>query len=236
MSDGAELRLSKSSIDLWFECAYAWYLAYVRRVPGEPSVHMAVGKIFHAGIEAHWKGEDALGATLAAAEAAWASMPGLDAEGRATALADAQGLLSTYLAKIAPKFTPSLVEARFLIRVDGVLVSGTIDAADDDVHDTKSTSTPSKVDPKRHEVEMTIYRHGFRALTGRLPQRLILDVVGRNGRAAQKEVQPDDQGMADVIGLAAKGIMSGAFPPTGVRTGTCVRCPYLEKECPYGRV
>lgn len=232
-----ELRLSKSSLDLWGDCNYAWMLAYVYRIKGAPTLHMIQGRAVHAGIEAHWKGEDALERVRTAFAADVASVPDVDPAMAVEALQEAVGLVSTYVAKIAPTFTPKLVEARFLIRVNGILVSGAIDAADDDVHDTKSTSTPSKVDPKRHEIEMSIYHMGFEALTGKPPGKLLLDIVGRNGRAATKEVAEDRRGAAEYLGYVAGKINAGEFEPTGARTGQCVYCPYaVDNFCKYARV
>lgn len=227
-----ELRLSKSSIDAFLECNYAWYLGAVLRIKGAPTLHMIAGRAVHAGIEAHWKGEDHVEATVASWDSDLASTGLEGTEEAAASFLDALRLVGTYIDKIAPTFTPSLVEAKFMIRVDGVLVSGTIDAADENVHDTKTTSTPSKVDPKLHRVEMTIYGWGAQSLTGKSPGKLLLDVVGRNGRTKTAEVEPDPAGTAEVIGYVARKIGEGTFEPNGARTGQCFRCPYAVR-CSY---
>lgn len=238
MTDGAELILSKSAIDTFLRCGYSWMLGYVHRIKAAPSLDMAVGTAVHAGAEAHWRGDDPVAATTAALTRETALISGLTLDGLQGAVTAAQTMTATYLAKIVPTFpvAPSLIEADFLIRVDGTLVSGRIDAADGDVHDTKTTSTPSKVDPAQHRLGMSIYGHGFAALTGAKPGRLVLDVVARNGRWKTAEVEPDDQGMADAIGLVAGEIMRGNFTPTGALNGSCGRCPYFERECSLGRI
>jgi hypothetical protein len=83
---------------------------------------------------------------------------------------------------------------------------------------------------------MSLYRHGYRALTGRWPGRLILDVIARNGRWKQVEVQPDDQEMTTAIALTRTGILKGEFEPTGASTGRCARCPYSTGACTYARL
>lgn len=230
-----ELRLSKSSLDTYLECGYAWYLGHVLRLKASPTLHMIAGRAVHAGIEAHWKGEDHVEALQAAWDGDVASTGLEGTDEAAESFLDALRLVGTYIDKIAPTFTPTLVEAKFLIRVDGVLVSGAIDAANDDVHDTKTTSTPSKVDPKLHRVEMTIYGWGAQSLTGRPPGLLLLDVVGRNGRVKQAVVEPDPAGASEVIGYVARKIGEGTFEPTGARTGQCHRCPYANR-CSYAVV
>lgn len=225
---GAELILSKSAIDLWGRCNRAWMYAYAYRVPGAPNLDMAIGTAVHAGAEAHWKGEDPDSATRKALARELALIPAL-ASGEATgALVDALAMTRLYLDKIVPTFTPTLVEKDFLIRVDGQLVSGRIDAADGDVHDTKTTGTPSKVDPKAHRLGMTLYRWGYRALTGNLPGRLLLDVVAKNGRWKIAEVEPDEQGTAEVVGMVARGVNAGDFAPTGASRGACHSCAYVS--------
>lgn len=227
MPDGAELRLSKSSIGEWLRCHYAYFLHYVLRWHGAATPDMLSGRVAHVGIEALWRG---MNPTAVMRDAAAAENP--DPVFVDAVLRDARPLVATYAAKIVPTFTPTHIEARFAIRVDGVIVAGAIDAADDTtVHDTKTTSTPSKVDPERHRVEMSIYHHGARSL-GLHPERLILDVIGRNGRTKSVPVEPDEQGMAEMIGYIAKEVRAGNFEPNGARTGACHGCGFA-RACPY---
>jgi len=230
MSDGQELVLSKSSWAVFLRCAHAWLLAYVYRIGGRPSVDMAIGTAVHAAVQAYWEHRPDAPAVLR--NTLRRELGQIDPE----ALEAANTMYLAYLRSIAPTFTPTIIERDFLIRVDGVLVSGRIDAADDaDVHDTKTTSTPSKVTPDEHSIGMTAYAYGYRALTGRLPKRLLLDVVAKNGRAAVKEVQRDDQGLADVVGHVARKINEGSFEPTGARTGQCPSCTFVA-ICKFAKV
>lgn len=232
MTDGQELILSKSAIDSWLRCHKAWLYAYAFRIPGAPNLDMAVGTAVHAAVEAHWKGKNPEKALAMAMSRELALIPGLIPILAAGAVADALRLWRTYLANIAPTFIPTLIEADFLIRINGVLVSGRIDVGtEDDVRDTKTTSTPSKVDPKSHGLGMSLYAHGYAALTGRQPKRLLLDVVGKNGRFAVKEVERDDAGTAEVVGMVAKGINAGDFRPTGAASGQCYGCSF-RAICP----
>lgn len=234
---GQPLILSKSSMEVYGTCKRQWLYCYVYRIPGAPNLDMAVGTAVHAGAEAHWKGADPVEATTAALAHETALIPGLTVDEFQQAVTDAQAMTQTYLAHIVPTFPvpPTIIEQDFLISVDGVLVSGRIDVADGDVHDTKTTSTPSKVTAERHSLGMTIYRHGYRVLTGKFPGRLVLDVVAKNGRWKVLEVEPDDQGMAEVVGLVAKGINAGDFAPTGAARGACYSCPF-QAICSYAKL
>lgn len=227
MTEGAELILSKSSIDAWLSCHYKWFIGYVWRIGGAPSLDMAVGTAVHAGVEAYWNGNDHVEATRMALQREVALMDAVSADEVARAVVDAHAMTKTYVEKIAPTFRPTMVEQDFLIRVNGQLVSGRLDAASEtEVHDTKTTSTPSKVTPDQHRLGMTLYSWGYRALTGHLPEKLQLDIVAKNGRWAVKEVEPDYAGTAEVVGLVADGIKSNDFRPTGAAVGECPRCPY----------
>jgi RecB family exonuclease len=236
MPDGQELVLSKSAIDAWDRCHKAYLYGYVYRVPGAPNLDMAVGTAVHAGVEAYWKGKGPVDATEAALYNELASMPAVPKDEVKQALVDARAMTRTYLVQIVPTFPkpPTLVERDFLIRVNGTLVSGRIDCATEDpdeVRDTKTTSTPSKVTPERHQLGQTLYAWGFAAIAGRMPTRLLLDCVGKNGRVAVKEVEPDYAGAAEVVAMVAKGVNEGDFRPTGAAAGACYSCPY-RTICP----
>jgi RecB family exonuclease len=236
MTSGAELILSKSSIEVWLACHKRWAYGYMYRVPGAPNLDMLIGTATHAGVEAYWKRQPPYDAT----RRAFVYEGPLDAtttsETVVAALFDALAMTKLYIEKIAPTFAkpPTLIERDFLIRVNGTLVSGRIDCATEDpdeVRDTKTTSTPSKVTPERHQLGQTLYAWGFAAITGRMPTRLLLDCVGKNGKVAVKEVEPDYVGAAEVVAMVAKGIQEGDFRPTGAASGACYGCAY-RTICP----
>jgi hypothetical protein len=236
LPDGAELILSKSSIDEWMRCHKAWMFGYAYRIKGAPNLDMFVGTLLHGMVEGYWRGTDPEKALVATWDREVQSMDPLASDEVSRCLADARGLFQTYLDKIVPTFPkpPTLIERDFLIRVNGTLVSGRLDCATEDpdeVRDTKTTSTPSKVTPERHQLGQTLYAWGFAAITGRMPARLLLDIVGKNGRVAVKEVEPDFAGAAEVVGMVAKGIREGDFAPTGAAKGSCWSCPY-QAICP----
>lgn len=235
MTEPVELILSASSIKSYLDCGYRWYLGNVLRVPARPSMAMLMGTAVHAGAEA-WHKRSPVRVEEVIRRSYGAEVDSVAAPGSQEAL---EGLVAAvkayrvYQQNIVPLLgAPVLVEAPFAIRVDGTLVTGQIDFADADVHDTKTTETPSKVRAEYHRLQLSIYRHGYRALTGHWPGRLILDIIGMNGRWKQMEVEHDDREMADAVGLASHGIIAGNFEPTGATSGACRHCPYLE-TCRY---
>jgi CRISPR/Cas system-associated exonuclease Cas4 (RecB family) len=226
------LVLSASSIKVWLQCGRRFYYDQVLRILGRPNMAMAVGTAVHAGVEATHKGLDATGATETAFAGEMTKMGGSVVDDPVVAFRDAEMMLALYRAKVAPTFKPTIVEREFVIRANGVLVSGQIDAADDDVRDTKTTANLSKFRPQKHRLQLNLYRLGYRAITGRWPGRLLLDVLARNGRYKQVEIEVDEGEVADVLMLVSSAIMRGDYEPTGALNGSCARCPYLE-ICPY---
>lgn len=231
----APLILSASSISAYLRCGHAWLMGNIWRVPAAPNMAMAVGTAVHAGVEQFWKGlPDPVGTTQGAFRRELESMPTFDKREGEQGIVDAHNMLKVYFEKIAPTFRPTIVEKAFVMDIQGILVSGQIDAADEDVHDTKTTATLSKFRPERHRLQMTIYKLGYAVLTGRAPRRLLLDVIARNGRWKTVEIEPDVNEFMGVLGLVQTGIMRGEFPPNGALNGSCARCPYLE-ICDYAR-
>jgi hypothetical protein len=153
-------------------------------------------------------------------------------------LMDAERMLAVYRREVAPTFKPWLVEAPFTAKVNGVILSGTIDGADDDVRDLKTTAGKTingrkpRFDPANYDIQMTLYRFGYKALTGRWPRRLLLDVLTRRGTYRQYEREPKNGDALDALGVARDGILRGEFDANGALNGSCFYCPYIE-VCDY---
>lgn len=237
MSEPSELVLSASSLKSWLTCGRKYWYEQVLRVPGAPNMAMAIGTAVHAGIEALHKGENLprlnVGLGLAAEIGKMSPLP--SSEECQQASDDALTMFEMYQEKVAPTFRPTMIERSFVIRVNGTLVSGQIDAADEDVHDTKTTATLSKFRPEKHRLQLNLYRMGFRSITGRNPARLLLDVLARNGRYKQVEIDVDEGEAVDVIALASRAILSGDYEPTGTLNGSCPRCPFSQ-ICEFSEV
>jgi RecB family exonuclease len=225
-----DLILSSSSISSYLQCHYRYLLGNVYRIGGGQSIAAALGTSVHAAVEAFWgtsplRPQAVLERVLTAE---LAKVPILD-EAPAAVLLDGQRMLRTYISTVAPTFTPTMVEKTFVITVDGAVVAGTIDTADDsDVRDIKTTSMISKFDALAHTLQLTLYSLGYRVLTGHPPRKLLLDVLPRGGRVTyrQYEVQPEMNELIDVLGLVRDGILREDWDPTGAIGGACHYCPY----------
>lgn len=233
-----ELVLSASSVNAYWKCHYAWKLSNVLRIPAVGNLAMALGQSVHQAIEAIFtsplRPENVLRAAFIKETA---GLPTEEMNSDPGALADGQAMLATYTREVLPTYHPTLVEAPFTIRTEGILLSGVIDNADEDVHDVKTTSLISRFRPENHQFQLTLYHWGYAALTGRAPRRLLLDVLPRGGkiRHRQIEVKPAHGDAIDLIRLTASSIMRRDYSPTGALNGSCERCPY-RLSCQFSTV
>lgn len=232
------LILSTSSMSSYLRCRYMYLLSSVYRVPGAQSMAAVLGIAVHAAVEALWtspkRPETALRASFATE---LTQVPRPYEEPPEAALADGVRMLGTYMTKVAPTFKPTMVEERFLITVDDVALSGVIDQADDDdVHDLKTVSMISKFHPEDYVSQLSLYSIGYKAMTGRAPRRLLLDVLPRGGRVAyrQIEVQPEIGELMDVVGVVSDGIIGEDYEPTGATNGACHWCAY-KSICQFAK-
>jgi hypothetical protein len=231
-----EIVLSASSVDTYWKCHWRWALANLYRLPSRPTLPMILGTVVHAAAEAIFTSPLSPVSVLRTAfirETAGLSAQEMNAD--PGALSDGEAMLATYMREVVPTFTPTMTEAPFTIRAEGTIITGIIDAADEnDVHDTKTTALISKFRPESYSVQMTLYSWGYAALTGRAPKRLLLDVLPRGGKVTyrQVEVQPAHGEVRDLIRLTVSAIMQRDFSPTGLLNGSCQFCPYT-KVCEF---
>jgi len=238
VSDG-EIILSHSSIAEYWKCHHRYYLNSVLRLPGVGNLAMALGTAVHAAAEAIYTSPLKPLAVLRRSFAAeTAGLPAQEMSDDPGALGDGETMLATYQREVVPTFHPTMNERAFTVRAEEVLLTGIIDAADDeDVHDTKTTSLISKFHPESYQVQMTIYHWGYTAITGHAPKRLLLDVLPRGGkvRYRQVEVKPAHGEVRDLVRLTAHGIMQRDWTPTGALSGACAYCPF-RTSCEFSNV
>jgi hypothetical protein len=234
-----DLILSTSSISAYLRCHYAYFLGYVWRWKGQQNVAAAIGQAVHAGVEAMHKEE---GLFLIAAKEAWdlesANVPQADLEADPDAFSDALRMLDVYESEVLPTFHPFLVEAPFSVRVDGVIITGTIDAADEDLRDTKTTAGKTingrkpNFDPANHDLQLSLYRLGYWGLTGKYPRRLLLDVLTRRGTYRQYQREPRTADAISTLGVVRDGIVREEYDPNGALNGSCGYCSFSAR-CGY---
>ena len=231
--------LSTSAVSSYLRCHYQYALGYVYRLRGAQNMAAAIGTAVHSGIEAAHKSLPAEDALRASFEEQMASVPISEAIADPDALPDALRMLRVYQEEVMPTFHPTLIEAPFTAKVAGVILSGILDGADEDVRDTKTTAgktingrKPSSFTPASYDLQLSIYALGYKALTGKLPRRLLLDVLTRRGTYRQYE-RPMKIGEAvDTLGIVRDGIDRGDFDPTGAYSGACRWCQFAA-TCKY---
>lgn len=246
----ADLVLSASSLDAYDDCHYRWYLQYVESHQGEQSVAAAIGIAVHYAIEQHYKAvmlDEPLPAkvlddtyrTQYALETAGIADPELPLD---KAVKWGSRALTTYLEDVAPNVVPTLIEQGGLLQVDGVLVSGHLDVADDRriVRDTKIKGNKPR-DPRRYLRAFTIYALIYRDLMDTVESDVQLDVIVRLKRDRPYHVPYNYGGSVSDHDIAitaaslqrvANGIAKGDYRPTGLEEGACKYCP-VKTVCDY---
>jgi hypothetical protein len=226
--------LSASSIATYLKCHRMYLYSNIYRVSGGQNLAAALGTAVHAAVETLWtspkRPETALERAFAR-ELALVPLP--YEEPPENVLRDAKRMYTVYVQKVAPTFTPTLIEEKVTGLVHGIAISGTLDAADEDVHDLKTTSMMSKFDPKGYGLQLNLYRLLYKVATGGWPRKLLLDVLPRRGNYTYKqvEVKVETGELLDVLGLVQAGIMAEDYRPTGAINGACRFCTYA-RICP----
>ena len=233
------LILSASAVSTYLRCGHRYLLTYIYRKQGAQNMAAAIGQAVHAGVEALHHGQPSENALQEAWEHEVASIPTADIKADPDALEDAYRMLRVYTEEVFPTFHPTLVETPFSIMVEGVILTGVLDGADDDVRDLKTTAGKTingrkpHFGPENHDMQLAFYDLGYRGLTGRRPKRLILDVLTRRGTYRQYVRQPKIGEALDALRIARDGINREEFEPTGALNNSCAWCPFAAKECPY---
>ena len=234
------LVLSTSSVTEYLRCHHRYFLGHVYRMRGAQSVPAAIGQAVHAGVEAMHKGQPPENALQRAWDEESANVPPEELAADHEALADARKILEVYRREVLPRFHPTLVEAPFAVKVEGIIISGTIDAADDDVHDTKTTAGKTingrkpRFDAANYDLQLALYKLGYKGLTGTWPKRTVLDVLTRRGTYREIEREPSVRDALDVVGVVRDGLARGDFEPTGALNGACNWCAYAIR-CAYAK-
>ena len=229
------LVLSTSSVTEYLRCHHRYFLGHVYRMRGTQSVPAAIGQAVHAGVEAMHKGQPPENALQRAWDEESANVPPEELAADHEALADARKILEVYRREVLPRFHPTLVEAPFAVKVEGIIISGTIDAADDDVHDTKTTAGKTingrkpRFDAANYDLQLALYKLGYKGLTGTWPKRTVLDVLTRRGTYREIEREPSVRDALDVVGVVRDGLARGDFEPTGALSGSCAYCPFAAR-------
>lgn len=231
------LVLSTSSVTEYLRCHHRYFLGHVYRMRGAQSVPAAIGQAVHAGVEAMFRAGPVT--AQKALQRAWdeesSNVPPEELAADPEALADARKILAVYQREVAPRFHPTLVEAPFAVKVEGIIISGTIDAADEDVHDTKTTAGKTingrkpRFDAANYDLQLALYRLGYKGLTGSWPRRTVLDVLTRRGTYREIEREPSVRDALDVVGVVRDGLARGDFDPTGALSGACNWCPFAAR-------
>ena len=268
LRDG-ELILSASSVGTYLRCPKQWEFAYVYKERRAPTIKQALG------IAAHDAYDRDMTAKLATGEN-WPESLVLDAfstsydakwrEGFTRLKADEEDpgeakdqqirVVRMYRRNLAPLIEPIMVEQSFMIEVNDVLYSGTLDLASIDrmmvnpdtiretikVRDWKNTAQKPS-DTSKYVFGMIGYALGYRAITGTPEDEVQIDYLVRYKKqypgyfpvSSGGPVGPSAiDSFATTLREVRDSIMKGSFFPAGLQNGACSWCGY-KAICPAFR-
>jgi putative RecB family exonuclease len=185
--------LSPSKVSSFTDCALAFRLNAIDRIPEPPSPHTAKGTLVHAALERlfwhHEAGSRSAEAAHAEVDHAWAALEddpefaglGLDETQRRAFVADAHGLVDNYLRLEDPDAVDTVgVELSLEAHLDGPVLRGIIDRLDIGpdgelvVVDYKTGRVPSERNEQARLGGVHFYALLCEAVLGRRPARVRL--------------------------------------------------------------
>jgi putative RecB family exonuclease len=185
--------LSPSKVSAFTDCALAFRLSAIDKLPEPPAPATVKGTLVHGALERlfwhHARGERTADAAHGALDDAWAAMQGepeleelgLGPDERATFVADAHGLVDNYLRLEDPDAVDAIgVELSLEADIGGPRLRGIIDRLDRDpdgelvVVDYKTGRVPSEQNERARLGGVHFYALLCEAVLGRRPARVRL--------------------------------------------------------------
>ena len=259
-----ELILSASSVSTYLRCPKQWEFAYIFKERRPPTIKQGLGIAAHTAYDYDLTGKLATGEN-------WPKDLVLDAfsteydkmwtEGFANLKADPDDeedpgaakdqqlrVIEKYVDDLAPDIDPVMVEEDFILDVDGMLYSGTMDLASRlwvavdaetereqvKVRDWKNTAQKPS-DTSNYVFGMIGYVLGYRALSGKTEDEAQIDYLVRykkkepgyfpvssGGPVSARAIE----GFATTLRDVSDSIMKGSFFPAGLQNGACSWCGF----------
>lgn len=261
-----ELILSASSVTTFLRCGKQWEYAYVWRERRAPTIKQALGIAAHDAYDKdltaklvtgeNWPEDMVVDAFTTEYDRMWRdgfTSIKEDDEDPGKAKDQQIRVVRKYRTDLAPLIEPVMVEQSFIIDVDGILYSGTLDLAsihrlvvDPDtvreqikVRDFKNTAQkPSSTG--NYVFGMIGYALGYRSIAGTPEDEIQIDYLVRYKKqepgyfpvSSGGPVGPRAiEGFAMTLREVFDAIMAGRFVANGIQNGACSWCGY-KPICP----
>ncbi len=226
---GEVLSLTPHQIDDYLTCPENFRYLYILEVPQLPKPALMYGSLIHGVINQYYlqrkAGKTNLDQLLAMVPGLWRSDGFISAGQEQRRLEQAKATIKRFFAReetatVIPthsekEFQVEIPEYKVIVRgrFDAVYVApdGTVEIRD---FKTSQVEDSDKADEKaKSSVQLAIYALAWQRLTGKLPDRVVLDFVetGRLGTATKTEA--DLAKTLAAIGEVAQGIRGGQFTP-----------------------
>ncbi|MCX6555514.1 MAG: PD-(D/E)XK nuclease family protein [Candidatus Aminicenantes bacterium] len=237
--------LSHSQVRLYGECPQKYYFAYIEEIPVRVNEKVFLGEIFHSTLEEYFTrqingfcADEAL--TVAVfREAFTAQGKERDIDWQVSqreTLARGMAFIKYFLAHIAPKLKPLMVEKELSAEIPeiGVTLKGVIDLVEADfgIIDFKTTTSKWSANKARNSLQMIIYKYLFDRNFGNVHGSLKYEILYAKNAARIRhqslEVIPGPEDIAQMLHLikhVADNIRAGVFYPQA--NHFCAYCDFF---------
>lgn len=256
------LILSASSVATFLRCGKQWEFAYIFKEKRPPTIKQGLGIAAHEAYDFDMTAKLATGENMPESlvldafsteyDKMWTdgfSKTKEEDEDPGKAKDQQIRVVRKYRNEIAPLIEPVMVEESFVIAVNGIDFSGTLDLAsikrvEPDktiikVRDWKNTAQKPS-DTSGYAFGMVGYALGYRSLTGDIEDAVQLDYLVRykrqepgyfpvssNGPVSNRAIE----NFAEVLRDVFDAIMAGRFVPNGLQNNACSWCGF-RAMCP----
>jgi len=265
----ADFKWSTSSLSLLSACGEAFRRRYVEGERTPPNARMIRGRVVHTVAQGSYTRtlneqalptrEEAEDTAATHFESAWSEGVQLEPDEQIIGEAKTKDaskdfaidLSGYHVERVAPAVHPIAVEEKMTVTLpeSDIVVHGIIDLIDlehgaDVIRDLKTSERSPNADTADKSLQLSMYAAIWRADTGHLPQRLVLDHLVRTPTKRQKSYVPltttrDDEDL-QVLGRRLQSAVNlverGVFMPAPADSWMCSEkwCGYWP-TCPYVR-
>ncbi len=250
------MRISYSQYNMYLTCGIKYHRKYIEEIPLLSSPVLVGGKAVHKGIEVNYLQKVASKVDLPVSDlkdcVADEIEKGFQEDlffsddektvGKEKLRGQWKDLavsgVEVYHKEVAPQVTPVGVEQEFKLQWGDHVLHGFMDVVDEKalIRDTKTTRKTPVATIAQQSQQLTLYAIAYKALHGRLPERLTLDYVVMNNGKSKTAVYETTRTQADMqkflmrLQRVINGIQAGVFLPPS-EAWACAYCQYAP-DCP----
>ncbi len=237
--------LSVSQINQYRRCSMQYFFRYIQDIKIPPNSNLVVGSCLHKALEFNFfqkiesKQDRPVQEILKAFSKEFETKKlGVQQEKDWSPDEEekkAHELLELYIKDYAPAIQPVLVEAPFIIYVEGIKIKGRMDLATDEklVLDFKSAAKSYQEDAAQDDLQLMTYALAFKEMTGFEAASAGFDVLIKTKKAKIQQVRTKEfnfERFTAIVLQVNDAITQGIFFPCD-QSQACSYCDYKKDYC-----